>query len=280
MSLNQEVYRVIQWGTGAVGKYCIERTQKLSSLRQVGALVFSDEKDGQDVGLIAGTSPAGVKALRNKAAIYKTPADVVLYTPLIVDLDDICAILAEISQSADLLFGYLGFNVDGVTAATTPPSMLGIMQKLFEESMHMIAAGLGFEIERFRTSHDYAVTLEDSPTTTGIINKGHVGARHFRYEAMVGERTLIDFKLYWRMAKKLDPVWDVPMDGLRYIIEIEGEPGVRCSVEPVGDKPAELGVLATANLLMNAIPEVCRASPGFKTTLDMPLITAKSAITI
>jgi hypothetical protein len=29
---------------------------------------------------------------------------------------------------------------------------------------------------------------------------------------------------------------------------------------------------------MNAIPEVCEASSGFKTTLDLPLIAAKSAV--
>jgi hypothetical protein len=28
---------------------------------------------------------------------------------------------------------------------------------------------------------------------------------------------------------------------------------------------------------MNAIPEVCQAKPGFKTTLDLPLTAAKSA---
>jgi len=31
---------------------------------------------------------------------------------------------------------------------------------------------------------------------------------------------------------------------------------------------------------MNAIPEVCQASSGFKTTLDLPLIAAKSAFNL
>jgi hypothetical protein len=349
MPCQQPPYRVIQWGTGAVGKYCIQRTLELADLKQAGALVFSDDKHGTDVGVIAGRGAIGVRATKDKDSIYRTDADVVLYTPLVIDHDDVCAILAsgknlitpcgmvflkdktllarindacakggstmfatgvypgftgdciplmlsamcrridkitvyelldmtEITQSADLIFGYLGFNMDAATAAKQPPAMIDIMRQLFEESMHMLASGLGFKIDRFRTSHAYALTLEDSPTTPGLIKKGHVGGQHFRYEAMVGERTLIDFQLYWRMAKKLTPVWDQPMTGLTYVVEITGDPSMRCVVEPVGERPAELGVIATAALVMNAIPEVCRAAPGFKTILDMPLITAKSAV--
>ncbi len=344
-------YRVIQWGTGAVGKYCINRTIEMPDLEQVGALVYSDAKDGKDVGEIAHGRPTGVRATKDKAAIIAMDADLVLYTPLIVDLDDICAILAsgknlitpsgfvystdavvlgrinaacnkggstmwasgihpgfsgdrlplmlsalckridkitvyelvsmaDMTESPDLIFGYLGFNMDGETAAKTPPPLLNTMSTIFKESMEMIAAGLGFKIDRFRTSHDYALTTEDSYTTPGLIKKGHVGGQHFNYEAIVGDRTVIEFKTYWRMAEKLDPVWDKPMTGLTYIVEIDGEPGVRCVLEPVGERPAELGLVWTAMIVMNAIPEVCRASPGFKSTLDLPLMTAKHAVAV
>src|SRR5471030_206624 len=87
--------RVIQWGTGAVGKYCIQRTIESPHLTQVGARVFSDAKDGLDVGEIAHGASIGVKASMDKQAVYDADADIVLYTPLIVDLDDICAILAS-----------------------------------------------------------------------------------------------------------------------------------------------------------------------------------------
>ena len=95
MAKRQAPFRVIQWGTGAVGKYCIQRTIESSHLRQVGARVFSDAKNGRDVGEIAHLSPTGVKAAMDKQAVYDADADIVLYTPLIVDLDDICAILAS-----------------------------------------------------------------------------------------------------------------------------------------------------------------------------------------
>lgn len=349
MAKDQPPFRVIQWGTGAVGKYCIQRTLEQPFLQQVGARVFSKAKDGKDVGEIAHQSPTGVQATLSKEAIYAMDADVVLYTPLVVDLDDICAILAsgknlitpsgfvylkdeavlsrinaaceagqssmyaagihpgfagdrmplvlsalcknitkitvyelvsmaDMTESPDLIFGYLGFNMDAETAASTPPPLRATMSTIYKESMQLLAAGLGIEIDSFRTSHEYALTLEDSPTVPGLIKKGHVGGQHFNYEAIAKGRTVIEFKTYWRMAEKLTPAWNQPMKGLTYIIEIDGEPGVRCVFEPVGERPAELGLIWTAMLVMNAIPEVCKAAPGFKTTLDLPLIAAKNAV--
>ena len=153
------------------------------------------------------------------------------------------------------------------------------MSTIFKEFMQMLAAGLGFEIQPFRTSHEYALTTEDSYTTPGLIRKGHVGGQHFNYEALVGDRTVIEFKTYWRMADKLTPGWNQPMAGLTYIIEIEGDPGVRCPFEPVGERPAELASSSPPIWSMNAIPEVCKAGVGFKSTLDLPLIvTAKRAV--
>jgi len=341
--------RVVQWGTGAVGKYCIKSTIENPDLVQVGALVYSESKNGKDVGEIAHLPPIGVTATTDKQAIYALDADIVLYTPLVVNLDDICDILAsgknlitpsgyvylkdqpvldrinaacaegestmwasgihpgysgdrlvltlsalchriekitvyelvsmaDMTESPDLIFGYLGFGMSAEEAATRPPALLGTMSTIFKESMQMVAAGLGFEIDSFRTSHEYALTLEDSYTTPGLIKKGHVGGQHFNYEALVGDRTVIEFKTYWRMAEKLTPAWNQPMTGLTYIVEIEGEPGVRCVLEPVGERPAELGLIFTASIVMNGIPEVCAASPGFKSTLDLPLMAAKHAV--
>jgi len=351
MSKRTPPYRVNQWGTGAVGKYCIERTLELPNLKLVGALVYTDAKDGKDIGEILHRAPLGIAATKDKKRMIALDADIVLYTPLLVDLDDMCAILesgkdlitpsgfvylkddavlarinaackkgnstmhgggihpgfsgdrlalvlsalcrridkitvyelvsmADMTESPDLIFGYLGFNMDGKTAAATEPPLLKTMSGIFRESMQLLAAGIGVEIESYRTSHEYALATEDSPTTPGLIKKGHVGGQHFNYEAIAGGRTVIEFKTYWRMADKLEPAWDQPMHGLTYIVEVEGEPGLRCVLDPVGERPAELGLIWTAMLVMNAIPEVCQASAGFKTVLDLPLITAKHAMTI
>ena len=44
-----------------------------------------------------------------------------------------------------------------------------------------------------------------------------------------------------------------------------------------GPKDAVLSIF-TASIVMNGIPEVCQAGPGFKSTLDLPLMAAKHAV--
>lgn len=354
METRRPPYRVIQWGTGAVGKYCIRTTAQRPDLVQAGARVFTPNKAGLDVGEIAGIGPLGVRATLDKQAIYDLNADVVLYTPLVVELDDICAILesgknlitpsgfvylldgpvkerinaacarggtsmyaagihpgfagdrvplifsalsgeihkvtvweivdmAEMSESPELVFGYLGFNMDAERAARTEPPLLKTMSAIFQQSQQLLAAGLGIEIEEYRTRHEYALTTEDAHTTPGLIKKGHVAGQHFNYEALIGGRTVIEFKTFWRMASTLDRRWEtpVPMDQEYYLVDIDGQPGVRVLFQPKGHgTPAELGLEWTAALVMNAIERVCEAEPGFRTTLDLPIVTARQAIRV
>jgi hypothetical protein len=120
MPRTEAPYRVIQWGTGAVGKYCIRTSAKRPDLEIVGARVFSDAKDGKDVGEIAGIGPIGAKAHFDKQAIYDLEADIVLYTPLVVDLDDICAVLAS-GKNLITPSGFV-FLKDEATLAPTRPA--------------------------------------------------------------------------------------------------------------------------------------------------------------
>jgi hypothetical protein len=59
----------------------------------VGAKVYSDAKDGVDIGTIIGRPPIGVTATTDTAEILALHADLVLYAPSFTDLDDVCALL-------------------------------------------------------------------------------------------------------------------------------------------------------------------------------------------
>ncbi|HYF74783.1 MAG TPA: hypothetical protein VD864_18290 [Nocardioides sp.] len=85
--------RVIQWATGGVGRAAIEGILLHPELELVGCWVHSAAKDGTDVGEIIGTEPIGVRATTSVEEILATPADAVLYAPLIPDRDQVAALL-------------------------------------------------------------------------------------------------------------------------------------------------------------------------------------------
>jgi hypothetical protein len=88
-------YRVIQWATGNQGKEAIAAVLDRPDLELVGAKVYSDEKEGVDVGVLAGRDPVGVTATRDVDAVLALGADCVAYLPRNTSLDEVCAILAS-----------------------------------------------------------------------------------------------------------------------------------------------------------------------------------------
>lgn len=92
--------RVIQWGTGNVGKYSLRGALTHPELELVGLVVSSPMKEGRDAGELCGLPPAGVTASRDVDAALALDADCVLYMWTEINrpdacLDDIRRILAS-----------------------------------------------------------------------------------------------------------------------------------------------------------------------------------------
>jgi hypothetical protein len=91
---------VVQWATGPVGRHAVAAVVDHPDLELVGALAYSDDKVGRDVGEISGIGPVGVTVTGDRDDILALDADCVLYMaqgdanpgPA---LDDICALLAS-----------------------------------------------------------------------------------------------------------------------------------------------------------------------------------------
>jgi hypothetical protein len=88
-------YRVIQWATGAQGVESIRAIIDRPDLELVGGWVHSPDKDGADLGVLAGREPIGVAATRDIGTLLGLDADCVTYMPRNTSLDDVCAILAS-----------------------------------------------------------------------------------------------------------------------------------------------------------------------------------------
>jgi hypothetical protein len=74
-------YKVIQWGTGAVGVHALRFVIEHPELELVGVKCHSEAKDGIDAGEIAGTARTGVAATRDAGELTALDADCVLFMP-------------------------------------------------------------------------------------------------------------------------------------------------------------------------------------------------------
>ena len=86
--------KVIVWGTGSVGRIALrEVLRNRETFELIGVKVYGDAKVGKDAGELSGEPATGIAAVREMADLPLDAADCVLYCPMVVDYDDIAALL-------------------------------------------------------------------------------------------------------------------------------------------------------------------------------------------
>ncbi len=164
--------------------------------------------------------------------------------------------------------------------------MLVILGAGFMQSIDMLAAELGLELEpQKRQTHEIALAtaaLHDTPI--GSIEPGRVAAQRFTWQGLVRGEPVISVRVNWLMGEAhLDPAWSFGPGGERFEVEISGDPSLQVSFHGLHPESIESGrkrnpgIVATAMHCVNAIPYVCRAEPGIKTYLDLPLLAGRAA---
>jgi hypothetical protein len=168
-------------------------------------------------------------------------------------------------------------------AAASP--MVEFLGDGFGQSMEMVAAELGFDVDPEPVaSHEVAVATAPIPSPIGEIAPGRVAAQRFTWQRTVRGEPVITVRVNWFMGQEhLEPAWSFGPEGERFEVEVNGDPSAHVTFH--GWHPESIaaglvrnpGIVATANHGVSAIPYVCRAEPGIKTYLDLPLVAGRAA---
>jgi len=113
--------RIVQWGTGNVGKHALRAIVERPDLELVGLRVYNPDKLGKDAGELLGHGVTGVLATDSIDEILALDADCVCYTALgstLADpeapLDDICRLLASGANVVSSAVEYHAYFRDGL----------------------------------------------------------------------------------------------------------------------------------------------------------------------
>jgi hypothetical protein len=346
-----DVLRVLQWGTGAVGRHAVAAIHGHPDLRLVGAFVYAEAKAGRDVGEICGVGDLGVRATRDRDEIIALDADCVLYMAQgemnpAGALDDICLLLAagknvistavstliyprsagrtvvarleeacaaggtsfhgtgiepgwaaevlpltmsplfrridtllvqeildySTYDSADMLFDIMGFG--RAPDAPVPMSDPAVAGQVFHAPIMMVADGLGATIDELRHDRSVAVADEGFDITAGRVEAGTVSAQRFSCTAVIGGRPALAVEHVTRVGHGQAPAWPT---GRGWRVTVEGQPSMtlESKIAVHGEDENDQGCLGTAMHAVNAIMPLCRAEPGIRTFLDLPLLTGR-----
>ena len=147
---------------------------------------------------------------------------------------------------------------------------MGWLSGLFRESLWMLADGLALEVEEETRSLDWVLAEKPVDIAAGRVESGTIAAQRFRWAGRNGGHERIALEAVYRATSDVAPEWSPP--GCK--VEVEGRPGL---VLDLGEGWISNALAATAAHAVHAVPHVCRAEPGIRTFLDLPLIVGRHA---
>jgi len=128
-----------------------------------------------------------------------------------------------------------------------------------EESIRMIASGLGWKLDRVEETVEPVIAEVDVESLYLKVEKGRVaGVRQFGRGVVRGREAItLDLQMYVGAKEPRDSV------------VIEGVPPIDMTI-----RGGLHGDLATAAIVVNSIPKVLKAEPGLLTMKDLPVLSA------
>ena len=175
----------------------------------------------------------------------------------------------------EVIFETMGF---GKPMDQTPLLLLpGILTSAWGPVVHVIAAGLGVEVDDIRETYERVPADETFETPVGTIEKGTVAGLNFEVQGIIGGEPRIVVNHVTRMHDDVAPEWPQPLGKGGYRVITRGNPNLQIDFQMEGESGDhnEAGLLTTAMRVLNAIPAVCAAPPGLLSVLDLPLVTGR-----
>ena len=172
---------------------------------------------------------------------------------------------------ADVMMNGMGFGhpLDFEPLLKTP----GFIEMAWRAPIHLMAAGLGVEVEEVRGTLDRRLTDRDIEVAFGTIKAGTCGAVSTRAAGVVNGREAIVVEHIIRMARDVAPDWLASEFDATYRVDIEGDPDIHCAMNvgaAEGHAAGHAAMAATAMRVVNAIPYVVDAPAGLLSSLDLP----------
>jgi 2,4-diaminopentanoate dehydrogenase len=179
---------------------------------------------------------------------------------------------------ADVMMDGMGFArpLDFEPMLKTP----GFIEMAWKSPIHLIAKGLGVDVEEIRGTLEREVTERELEVAFGTIPAGTCGAVRTRAAGVVGGREAIVIEHVIRMARDVAPDWPASDFDATYRVDIEGDPDIHCAMTmgaAEGHAAGHAAMAATAMRVVNAIPFVIDAPAGLLSSLDIPITLPRYA---
>ncbi|AZG45797.1 NAD(P)H-dependent amine dehydrogenase family protein [Gordonia insulae] len=183
---------------------------------------------------------------------------------------------ADLSQrdSPDLLFGIMGF---GGAERAFEDYRLEHLRGSFGPSLELLAESIGIPLDSVEVQGEVGLTTREVSIAAGSLAAGTVGAQRITVSGITAGRELVRFRANWYCTTDTEPSWDLLATGWRVVVDGDAPLSVDINMPIDPSRMAETTPGYTANRAVNAVRHVCAATPGIRTSFDLPQIVADLA---
>jgi 4-hydroxy-tetrahydrodipicolinate reductase len=172
-------------------------------------------------------------------------------------------------NSPDMLFNLMGF---GKQPGEFPQEFFGYGAYSFGPSMRLLAEAIGKPLDSVTSAGELAVTPKKHTIAAGTLDAGTVAGLRMTVTGLHAGEPLVRFIATWYVANDLDPQWELRGNGWNVTVDGDAPLDVDIRFAIPDGMAGEMTPGYTANRAVNAVPYVCAALPGMRTTVDLPQI--------
>lgn len=174
-------------------------------------------------------------------------------------------------NSPQMLFDVMGF---GKTSGKIPDHILAHVGANFGPSIALIAEAINLPVDKYETAAEVAFARKKTVIAAGVIESGAIAAQRITVSAIRNNRPVLRMRVNWYCTTDIDTSWKLRSSGWHLLVEGDTPLEIDISFPVPPEKYAAFTPGLTAHRPVNAIPFVCAADHGIRTTIDLPQIIA------
>jgi 4-hydroxy-tetrahydrodipicolinate reductase len=178
---------------------------------------------------------------------------------------------ADVSSrnSPEMLFNIMGF---GKAPAVFNEHILAEVKVGFAHSLHALANAISVPLDDVQIQGECAAVRNPVRIAAGVIEKGTVGAQRITVSGMKGGRPVMRMRLNWYCSKDIAEPWNLRESGWHVLVEGDVPLDVSITYPIAMEHYAAMTPGLTAHRAVNAVPVVCAAPAGIRTTAELPQV--------
>jgi 4-hydroxy-tetrahydrodipicolinate reductase len=173
-------------------------------------------------------------------------------------------------NSPEMIFDLMGFGRD--PSHFDPRGVEAHGGASFAGSLRMVADALSLPLDDVVAKGQVAVARADTEVAAGRVEAGTIAAQRLEVTGIRDGRPLLCFSANWYLTPAVDPAWDLRETGWHVLVEGDTPLDVEIRFPVAAEDWAATSPGLTAHRPVNAVPYVCAAAPGIRTSPELPQI--------